>query len=443
MTEDTAVRGMIEGFSNERIGGWVQVSLGGNPVAFTLELRFKGLAIEYAKPMRARMDLGGAEAGFEFQVPDHIAKRSLKEFVELYEGVFVKWATPKGIESAPLNLFKTALTSFLESGTARANAPAQPQRRVALLVRTHLKNAKAAALGRQLEDITGADLFMCVDETAGPVKIGQYRHLSHSVEKLMQLGLWTASLPRALYFFGDFPFYAAIGDAPNYDFYLMIEYDVALGVNGAAWFQQLVDRIKDLSQPLPDFFSPGMGVRYEKWYWHAHAMRLLGGSEIWATTFPIVGLSKAAIANLFSHRLSESENARRGDRASLIAEESNGLPYCEYFVPTRLHRDGRFLLTDPQSLGLRWDSSVYGDYSVHRPLLHGSLQQGESVIQHPVLEWDEYRRKLKHFLGSSNDSKDWLRVSRLVDALPIALQDDPTVRQARGHPLFSQQGMPT
>lgn len=266
------------------------------------------------------------------------------------------------------------MTSPSDQGAAPA------PRRVAVLLRSHLQGSeKAFELAGQLAAAKGWDLYFAVDETRGPVDVGPYRKVAHSLEACGAAGLFTAR-SRALHYFGDYPFYVSLPAIPDYDFYLMIEYDVGLAAKEGDYFSRLADRLTSPALSGLDLVATNLGPRRPEKAHRPHRYEAL-----YHSLFPIIGLSRRAILYLHAQRLAEAT----------LPPLSDGQPYvyCEYFVPTLMKAVTKFqCLSLNDVLPNSVDNPSFNAWNC-RVLHHEARQPVTAELVHPVLDFPQYLGK--------------------------------------------------
>jgi hypothetical protein len=422
------VTGVVEHFSRHRISGWARVLDVDDSCKFSVISKFKTMSIETSE-FRARADWNGDKCGFVLVLPAELLRLSIKDFVDNFIGVFGRIERNGSFTDFPLPFFKDAALTFHLA--ERVLQTRKPGRRLCILIRTHLNSDKARHLAQSLEELADVDVYACTDVSNSPARVGNVKAIEHSAASLAEKGLWSATLPGGLFYYGDMPFYEALFAQPAYDFYLMVEYDVHFTEKGVSWLRRLLDFVADEKNPCPDLFAPSVRRAPEAWYWHAHAKDIYQDDEIWYCEFPIVGLSKAAIAFLYSVRLQESAVASKLQYADLTQQRSNGLAYCEYFVPTNLMKSGRFDVQSAKSLGLEWTGEIFRDFRIKIPILFGTQSSDDSALQHPVLDWPQYKSKIRHFLTTAATDSDetWKIILNFASRLSSEQKEDSDIKR--------------
>lgn len=139
-------------------------------------------------------------------------------------------------------------------------APSSP--RYAVLFRTHIWDAFVAGQYERLKQLIGrGDLYVLLDETNGSVATGQPAVVNHTNASIEALGLAPAGGGNMLWYNGDYPLYFFYAQHPDYDFYVMTEYDVCVNVD----LDTVIDRA---ARAGADLVSLGKGEPVADW---AHA----------------------------------------------------------------------------------------------------------------------------------------------------------------------------
>ena len=419
--------GVIECFTRTSIRGWVSVDLEGELLPLRLTLEFEGWSCDFEGELTKRFN--GLAVGFEFAIPVNLSQLPWRDFVAAFKRCLAQWTWNGRRGQSELPFYKSAFLFALQDA---AKSP-QRKRKVAVMIRTHVANSKTMHLARQIEAATDVDVYVSADTTNGEFRVGNFPLLSHNIRRFAELGL-DVSLGNTMWVCGDYPFYAAALDAPQYDFFLMIEFDVALGRNGGEWLRGLIERLTDVNLPMVDFYAPNYINYSEGRGWHRHA-RVVGKFEaVYKALFPVIGLSRPAIFHLFAKRLIESRPEQVRE-SRLVDPNSFGLTYCEVFVPSTLKAMPTFLCATNKTLGLNTETP---EFSVNRPLLLDIHRPDDLIgsIAHPVLDQDDYMSKVANFCKSNAVASDWLLFSRSIWRLPDRLRAHPAIEAAWNDPRF-------
>lgn len=254
------------------------------------------------------------------------------------------------------------------------------------MVRTHHPHStKALALAAQLRDAGGWDVFVAADETRTTVDAGDFPKLAHSLEHLASLGLRVGGPNvRTLWLRGDYALYASFLAAPDYDFFLMLDYDIGLRDPASGHLARLAEALVEPVGRWPDLVGVHLGPYRVGPVQHSFA-------EPWKAFFPLVGLSRRAILYLFAQRLLEAPKSVSG----------HGPVMCEVFTPSVLKAASGFHCIDVNTLlpGTLHRSGF--NASTIRPVGHEDLIPGEGHLLHRVVELPEYLTKGPHLAAEN------------------------------------------
>jgi hypothetical protein len=260
-------------------------------------------------------------------------------------------------------------------------SPVQPPPRVAVMVRTHTITEKLNHILRRLSGGIGYDLFVCADETRSKIELPDVPVLGHSEAMCAGLGLMPA-LPghRLLWYFGDYALYCGYASIPDYDYYVMIEYDLEFVRGNTLFLEGLINRLGSPGAAAYDFVGTQFGQRAPEWQWCETCAGVF--PEVYGILFPMVILSRRALEYLYEWRKREA-----------AAPPASGRPvYCEAFLPSALMAAGNFRCADVNTLlPGTWEFETFRTGS---PMLLGSLPplaQGVEIV-HPVFSEREYLR---------------------------------------------------
>ncbi|MBP0491189.1 hypothetical protein [Roseomonas indoligenes] len=262
----------------------------------------------------------------------------------------------------------------------RPGRAAGEPRRIAVLLRSHLKgSAKAMELAAQLSAVPDWDVYFAADETNGELDVSPYRKVPHSIEACRAIGLFT-DRPKAMAFLGDYPFYVTFPAIPDYDFYLMIEYDVGLADKGGDYFHRLAEALRSETYAELDLLGTNhrpLGLGRDK---RPHRF-----AQAWKSIFPIIGLSRRAIKHLYAERLREATQPPLSDGTQNV--------YCEFFVPSAMEAAGRFRCLPLNDVMPGSVDKVSFNTRESRVLHHEMRLPVASALLHPVLDFAQYARK--------------------------------------------------
>jgi hypothetical protein len=232
--------------------------------------------------------------------------------------------------------------------------------------RTHVWDRHVAYMARRSRDCGRSGAFLvAADESNGEIPVAEFAKFSHTTD-FSHLGLPAIPSDCVLWWNADYPLFAIWRQYPNFDYYIMSEYDTFINCNLdhviASCAERAVDLVVHELQPI-----------HEGLHWTYPFVRELG-ADAWHALIPFTILSRGLIERLFQARRRLAERLRAG--------EIETWPYCEAFIPTiaKLHKlniasvaefvDTRYLRFRP-FLNLR-DDRLYEQECVAHPVLGGS-----------------------------------------------------------------------
>jgi hypothetical protein len=250
-----------------------------------------------------------------------------------------------------------------------------------MLVRTHVANDKLFHLLGVLSQSRRYDLFVVADETNGTLDVGGYRKLAHSTASCEAFGL-PVDHERILWHCGDYPFYFAAAEIPDYDYYLMIEFDVDLVGQSPAFVETLIGRLgphdlisEHFRRPEPD------------WPW-LEAASAVYETVYTAGLFAFIALSRRAIEFLLQARRAEAE---RGSQGALVI-------HCEAHCASALAAGGFGCVSINDLIPGATDRRCFHDpdfdlETSHYLLGHYRAAVPNVALVHPVYDLAEYLKK--------------------------------------------------
>lgn len=191
--------------------------------------------------------------------------------------------------------------------------------RTLLIVRTHRADSETLAAFDRYSELRSAEVVVCCDERNAAVELGGRPKLRFDNNTLVRLGLFPH--PSCGWRCGDYFYYVARENKPNYDFYWLVESDVFINTG------ELTDVFDKLNASTADFLAPHLGPRDRRWGWHRTVRQSY--PEIYGCVFPITRLSARAIDHLHA--------ARRSAVIPQTPAAMNSWPNDEAFVATELH----------------------------------------------------------------------------------------------------------
>ncbi len=228
----------------------------------------------------------------------------------------------------------------------------------------------------------GCDLFVLIDETAGPAGPIPHDHvLSITAPDLLAQGYADAGTGHLLWFNGDYPIYALLDLAPGYDSYIVCEYDAIISLDLASFAAQA-------AREAIDFVGLSKGEPTPQWYWLPTCLAAYPDHDIRHQLICIALFSAAALRHLRERRLALSADFKEG--------KLSAWPMCEGFIPTELALAGMRMA----------ELSRFGDttrYDHWPPYLEDDPEtRTPRGFIHPVLDPPRYIESLlKYHVGIS------------------------------------------
>lgn len=237
-----------------------------------------------------------------------------------------------------------------------------------------------------LSQSSGFDLYAAMNETFGPIDVSPYRKLSFGIDSAQQLGFDTSDdlfLVRC----SDLLFAHFAKVIPDYDHYILCEYDVDFTETGGAFLDKLTLALRGPEFSDVDLVGCDMTPRGENWPHTALCARKY--NEVWGVFFPFIVVSRRAIGTLLQ--------ARRDEGPADL--EPDARIFCEAFVATVLRSAGGYRTLD------LWDmfpaSYDFDFFYFGLPMLAGApvgrrgepLRSPQTEILHPVYDASGYLAK--------------------------------------------------
>lgn len=245
-----------------------------------------------------------------------------------------------------------------------------PSPRYAVLFRTHIWDAFVARQYERLKQRVGhGDLYILLDETHGPVATGQPDVVAHTNASIEALGLAPAGNGNMLWYNGDYPLYFFFDQYPDYDYYVMTEYDVCVNVD-------LDDVMARAAQAGAALVSLSKGEAVTDWAHAESCHDVYPADAVEKRLICFAAFSREAVRHLFDRRVALSAEVRAG--------AIRNWPFCEGFIPTELAVSG-FQLMELSNLG------TTERYDWWPPVLEDDLPGlAEQTFIHPVLDRARY-----------------------------------------------------
>ncbi len=215
-----------------------------------------------------------------------------------------------------------------EDRTVLKSGPPNESPRVAVLVRTHVVNEKLFDLLDVLNKSRRYDLFVTADETRGVLNVSGYEKLPHSIDSCKEHDL-SVNHDHIFWMCGDYPLYFAAAQIPNYDYYIMVEFDVEVVRGNPLFLEGLISRLQNEHDSHYDFVCANFAEAHPAWAWTKNAS--LSFPKAYSSgLFSFLVISKSALLHLFSAR--KAEAAREVPSDEII--------HCEAFCASALVSGG-------------------------------------------------------------------------------------------------------
>lgn len=240
----------------------------------------------------------------------------------------------------------------------------------AVVFRTHIWDGYVARQYQRLAARIGSgDLFILLDETNGRVPVSEGNVVSHTQEGIKALGLADAGSGNMLWYNGDYPLYFFYRQHPDYEYYVMVEYDVA--VHG-----DIDAMVAFAAREGVGFVGLTKGEAVADWPHTVSCLDAYAPEDVRKRLFCFAIFSRDAVQALFERRLDLSRKFAEG--------KIRRWPFCEGYIPTELALRG-FKLAELSELGT---TDLY-DWRPAFPETDLSILQ-EHTFVHPVLDQARY-----------------------------------------------------
>ncbi len=295
--------------------------------------------------------------------------------------------------------------------------------------RTHVWDEEVAHFAERFFAVCpGARQVVLADETHGVLDI-PYEKVSHTDRSGEALGLPGYIPGSVLWFSGDYGLYFLLDRLPDYDYYVMSEFDIALNISLDVMIEQVaadgIDVVLHQIQPArPD------------WAWYQNGAALF--DDPWRCLLFFMVASRRAVWALLDARL---------DLAIRLAGKPAEWPFCETFIPSvlkalpdmRFAEAGRF--ADVSALQFRprlsWrDPRTSAPGSIAHPVLGTRRFIAAMLFDRPVAEYFEEGSELRTSLAIEDVG---VVLPAVRDAL-IRARDDEGLARLKGEMI--RHGLP-
>lgn len=197
----------------------------------------------------------------------------------------------------------------------------------AVMLRTHIwDDYVARQYDRLVAKTKSGQVFVLVDETGGHVEIDRDNVVRYTQDDVLALGLAKAGPGNLLWYNGDYSLYIFMSRRPEFDFYIMIEYDVAVNV-------PLDDIVAKARRDGIGFIAHSKDVEpIPEWNFTESCLDFYRVDQVQKRLMCLSLFSKQAAQQLFDRRLEQSRAYAKGG--------IRRWPYCEAYLATELGASG-------------------------------------------------------------------------------------------------------
>jgi hypothetical protein len=294
--------------------------------------------------------------------------------------------------------------------------------RYAVLFRTHMWDPFIARQFARVQERVGAgDVYVVANNTSGSCNaIEGVRLVTFTEAQIEALGYARGISANDMVWFNvDYALYYFARQQPDYDYYVLFEYDVLVNAD--------LDRVLEMvAERGADFVGLSEGEPVSEWRYKSSCGGIYAEADVRKMLFPLGILSKRAVDYLSMRRLQLSERLRSGDIQTW--------PHCEAFIATELSLGG-FCVDELSAYGsidrfsfapayLEEDLGTLAGASFVHPLLDtnryiSSTIKYEWKPERFFLPRSVFRRRLSRF--------PWRSYMRpLIQALRLRLRQVPT-----------------
>ena len=241
-----------------------------------------------------------------------------------------------------------------------------------VMFRTHLWNDTVQrSFDRFLSKTKGGDICILADETQRQVDCPEWYKIPHTATHFEQAGLVAFPPGGVMWYNGDYPLYSGLEAYPDYDYYIMAEYDVIVNVGLDAVISQL-------QRTGGDAVAHSVMAARADWPWTETAR------DVYETVYGSINaffiISNRAARHLYTRRLDLSQK--------LSAGEISRWPYCEAYIASEL-LDAGFQIRELAEFG----SAEYFNWWPPIEEHCATSEFSHEAFLHPVLAGKDYARQ--------------------------------------------------
>ncbi|KXV61563.1 hypothetical protein AD948_01255 [Acetobacter senegalensis] len=251
--------------------------------------------------------------------------------------------------------------------------------RCVILFRTHIWDDFTLRQYMRLPKSDSFDSVILANNTDGlcpPVE--HLPFVIFTTDDLLKMGLESGPDKNMVWWNADYPLYYYSSLFPNYDYYILCEYDVFINCD-------LEKIIKSISREKKDIIALTSSSSLEGCIYLQSAEGVYPYENIRKTYFPFAIFSKRSIDFLYERRLVLSKHYRE--------KKIYNWPHCELFVGTEIHASNLDVV----------QLTAYGkaDYFSHYPpiLEENIFYLREQNYIHPVLDSKRFLNSTIHYEG--------------------------------------------
>lgn len=203
---------------------------------------------------------------------------------------------------------------------------------------------------------------------------------------------------------GDYFYYAARKNLPNFDYYWLIDDDVFFNID----FSKFILKSEKISC---DLLGMEIGPRKPNWWWYS-SMEHLYGDKVFGMLYPLSRLSGKAIDFLLEKRSNYISSCSESDYSSnnhALQKHAND----EAFTATTLLNNN----FSYESLYQNFKYELSGFFSTERPILEieKNLNHTKGKILHPVVDYIKAKNKFDIMIKKYGYSKFLNRMDEIVE----------------------------
>ncbi len=277
----------------------------------------------------------------------------------------------------------------------------------AVLLKCHFWDGFAKRqLDRLIDHAPGGDVFVVVNESAGPVPGIDYdesKIIRVTEGSAKAVGLEHQSNHNMYWYSGDYHLHLMTRRYPDYDYYIVLEHDALIMSN----MDELVRR---MAEAQIDYASQPIREPLLTWGWLPSCEGVYAFEDIRHWLISIMLLSHRAAHTLFERRVRMGQRLRDG--------ELRNWPFSEAAVPTEMHLAGYKMATLDQLGSIRY-------FAWAPPFVEDALPAMEgAVFVHPVLDARRFVAGLDQWMSPAEAffSADHPMRQRIIgDALALYL----------------------